>query len=65
MFPPAGLLVPVEVVINQHPAELDGSCGSRAGMEVEQDIEPISAGVAHGFDALDGTLQHGRGSTGR
>ena len=58
MLRPARLLIPIEVVINEEPAELNGSGGSRAGMQVQHNIHAVSPGFPHGLDATRRILQY-------
>ena len=48
---PARFFVPIEVVVNQHAAELDGGGWSAARVQIEHDVDAIAAGLAHGFHA--------------
>ena len=51
VFRPARLFIPIEIVVYEEPAELDGGGGGGASMKVEHDIHFIAGSLAHGFHA--------------
>jgi hypothetical protein len=59
IFRPARLLIPIQVVVNQHPAELDRCGRRRSRVQIEHDVDAVTDGTAHSFHALRRLLQRG------
>src|SRR5713101_1242437 len=59
MLVPARLFVPIQVVVGEHAAELNGSRGCAARVQVNHNVHAVAAGLAHGFHAARRMLQGG------